>query len=192
MTTVNASTTLPPGRRCCRCRCSKKSSAICWRCPASACRSSRSAIARRRSSRSWRQAEADVRAVAGIPANYKVLFLQGGASTAVLDGADEPADGGRDRRLHRLGLVGRQGDQGSEEGRHGQRRGVDQGRELLARAGAGGAEADAGRGVRPHDVEQHDRGHRVQGRCPTSATCRSSTTRHRTCSAARSTSRGTR
>ena len=26
------------------------------------------------------QAEADVRAVAGIPANYKVLFLQGGAS----------------------------------------------------------------------------------------------------------------
>src|SRR5205085_2357925 len=27
------------------------------------------------------RAEADVRAVAGIPANYKVLFLQGGAST---------------------------------------------------------------------------------------------------------------
>src|SRR5579862_9178750 len=27
------------------------------------------------------QAEADVRAVAGVPANYKVLFLQGGAST---------------------------------------------------------------------------------------------------------------
>src|SRR3954466_1185599 len=27
------------------------------------------------------KAEADVRAVAGIPANYKVLFLQGGAST---------------------------------------------------------------------------------------------------------------
>ena len=52
------------------------------------------------------QAEADIRTLAGIPANYKVLFLQGGASTAVLDGADEPADAGRDRRLHRHRLVG--------------------------------------------------------------------------------------
>ena len=51
---------------------------------------------------------------------------------AVLDGADEPADGRRDRRLHRHRLVGREGDQGSEEGRHGQRRRVDQGAKLLA------------------------------------------------------------
>ena len=52
------------------------------------------------------QAEADIRTLGGIPSNYKVLFLQGGASTAVLDGADEPADAGRDRRLHRHRLVG--------------------------------------------------------------------------------------
>ena len=36
--------------------------------------------------------EADLRTLGGMPANYKVLFLQGGAQPAVLDGADEPAD----------------------------------------------------------------------------------------------------
>ena len=123
--------------------------------------------------------------------------LQGAVSAgrrepAVLDGADEPARRRADRRLHRLRIVGGEGDQGSEEGRHGQRRGDDQGRELLAAARSSRAEADAGRGVRPHDVEQHDRGHRVPARCPTSATRRSSATPRRTCSAGRSTSRGTR
>ena len=108
------------------------------------------------------QAEADVRALAGIPSNYKVLFLQGGASTQFSMVPMNLLTAGRDRRLHRLRIVGRQGHQGSEEGRHRQRRGVDQGRELLAHADAGGAEADAGRRLRAHDLEQHDRGHRVQ------------------------------
>ena len=36
--------------------------------------------------------EADIRTLGNVPANYKVLFLQGGAVAAVLDGADEPAD----------------------------------------------------------------------------------------------------
>ena len=111
---------------------------------------------------------------------------------AVLDGADEPADAGRDRRLHRLRILGREGDQGSEEGRHRERRRHHEGRELLARAAAVRAEADAGRRVRAHDVEQHDRRHRVQGSCPRSATSRSSATRRPTCSAGRSTSRATR
>ena len=65
---------------------------------------------------------ADMRALADIPANYKILMLQGGATPAVLDGADEPARRRRHRRLRRHRLVGGQGDQGSEEGRHGQRR----------------------------------------------------------------------
>ena len=82
---------------------------------------------------------------------------------AVLDGADEPAHAGRDRRLHRLRILGREGDQGSEARRRRQRRRDDQGRELFARAAAGRAEAHAGRRVRPHDVEQHDRRHRIQG-----------------------------
>ena len=49
---------------------------------------------------------------------------------AVLDGADEPADAGHDGRLHRHRDVGRQGDQRSQAGRHGQRHGLDQGRQL--------------------------------------------------------------
>jgi phosphoserine aminotransferase len=37
------------------------------------------------------QAEADLRELMAIPANYKVLFLQGGASAAVRDDPDQPA-----------------------------------------------------------------------------------------------------
>jgi phosphoserine aminotransferase len=50
-----------------------------------------SAIAARHSS-PWReQAEADLRELMGIPANYKVLFLQGGATGQFADDPDEPA-----------------------------------------------------------------------------------------------------
>ncbi len=47
---------------------------------ASACRFSRSAIARRYSKDVLARAEADVRKLANVPSNYRVLFLQGGAS----------------------------------------------------------------------------------------------------------------
>ncbi len=57
--------------------------------------------------------------------------------------------------------MGGESHQRSQEGRDRQRRGHDQGRELRANPAAGRAEADAECGVRPHDVEQHDRGHRV-------------------------------
>ena len=43
------------------------------------------------------ECEANIRKLAGIPENYHVLFLQGGATPAVLDGADEPAAGRRRR-----------------------------------------------------------------------------------------------
>ena len=83
------------------------------------------------------QAEADIRTLGGIPSNYKVLFLQGGASTAVLDGADEPArrrarrpttstaDRGPTRRSRKRRKVGTR-----------QRRRDDEGRELRARCRA--------------------------------------------------------
>ena len=47
------------------------------------------------------KAEADIRALAGIPANYKVLFLQGGASLQFSMVPMNLLDRGRDRRLHR-------------------------------------------------------------------------------------------
>ena len=50
---------------------------------------------------------------------------------------------------------------------------------------------DARRGVRAHDLEQHDRGHGVARGCRRSATRRSSATPRPTCSAGRSTSRST-
>ena len=74
----------------------------------------------------------DIRALAGVPANYKILMLQGGASLQFSMVPMNLLGAGRDRRLHRHRLVGRQGDQGSEEGRHGQRRRLDQGRQLHA------------------------------------------------------------
>ena len=68
------------------------------------------------------EAEADIRDARRHPANYKVLFLQGGASTQFSMVPMNLLDAGADGRLHRLRIVGRQGDQGSEEGRHRQRR----------------------------------------------------------------------
>ena len=53
------------------------------------------------------QAEADIRALADIPPNYKVLFLQGGASLQFSMVPMNLLDAGRDGRLHRHRLVGR-------------------------------------------------------------------------------------
>ncbi len=63
------------------------------------------------------QAEADIRTLAGGPANYRVLFLQGGASLQFSMVPMNLLGAGRDGRLHRQRLLGREGDQGSEEGR---------------------------------------------------------------------------
>ena len=45
------------------------------------------------------RAESDLRELLAIPANYRVLFMQGGATAAVLSRADESVGGGRDGRL---------------------------------------------------------------------------------------------
>ena len=75
------------------------------------------------------QAEADIRTLAGIPSNYHVLFLQGGASLQFSMVPMNLLGAGDDRRLHRHRIVGGQGDQGSEEGRHACNvAGVDEGR----------------------------------------------------------------
>ena len=52
------------------------------------------------------QAEADIRSLAGIPANYKVLFLQGGASLQFSMVPMNLLTPGRDGRLHRRRIVG--------------------------------------------------------------------------------------
>ena len=102
---------------------------------------------------------------------------------AVLDGAAQPADGRPDGRLHHDGHVGGQGGEGSEARRHGQRDRIDAGRQLQPHPRAGGVPVHAGRGLRAHHLEQHDRGHAVAGACRKSATRRSSATRPPTSSA---------
>ena len=82
-------------------------------------------------------AEADMRTLAGIPANYKVLFLQGGASLQFSMVPMNLLAAGHDGRLHRHGRLGEEGAEGSEEGRRDERRGVDRDRELQAHSGAG-------------------------------------------------------
>ena len=52
------------------------------------------------------KAEADIRALAGIPSNYKVLFLQGGASLQFSMVPMNLLGAGADRRLHRLAARG--------------------------------------------------------------------------------------
>ena len=108
--------------------------------------------------------EADLRALAGIPANYHVLFLQGGREPPVLDGADEPPAAGRLGRLHRHRLVVGEGREGSEARGRGQDRRVDRVGELRARAEAERADARPGRRLRALHDEQHDLRHRVARR----------------------------
>ena len=137
------------------------------------------------------KAEADIRALAGIPSNYKVLFLQGGASLQFsmvpmnLLTAGATADyiitgSWAEKAVKEAKKVGTVHD-----------RGVHRGRQLQPHPDDVRDRAHAGRRVRAHDLEQHDRGHRSGTRCPTSATRRSSATPRPTSSAARSTSRST-
>ena len=73
------------------------------------------------------QAEADIRALGGVPSNYKVLFLQGGASLQFSMVPMNLLTPGATADYIDSGSWADKADQGSEEGRHGQRRRVDQG-----------------------------------------------------------------
>ena len=107
--------------------------------------------------------EQDLRALGNVPANYKVLFLQGGASlqfsmvplNLLTAGAtaDYIVTGGWAQKAvkeaQRVGTVNIAG--------------VDRERELQPHPAPGRAEADAERRLRPHDDEQHAVRHRVDG-----------------------------
>ena len=123
--------------------------------------------------------EADIRKLAGIPANYQVLFLQGGASlqfsmvpmNLLAAGATAdyivPAPGPTKavKEAKKVGTVNVARDH--------------RGRQLRPHPDAARAQAHARRRLRPHDVERDDRGRRVARRCRTSATRRSSATPRR-------------
>ena len=76
------------------------------------------------------QAEADIRDARRHPGELPRAVPAGRRQPAVLDGADEPADRRRDRRLHRHRRLGQEGGQGGQARRHGQRRRDDRGRQL--------------------------------------------------------------
>ena len=59
-------------------------------------------------------AETDLRELLAIPASYKVLFLQGGATRAVRDDPDESAARKEEGGLHPHRRVGQEGDRRSE------------------------------------------------------------------------------
>ena len=106
----------------------------------------------------------DIRELAGVPSNYQVLMLQGGASLQFsmvpmnLLGAGTTAD------YIDTGTLGGQGD------RRRPRRsgtvnvtGLDQGRQVHPHSRtAARCMLTPGRRVRPHHDQQHDRGHRVE------------------------------
>ena len=108
------------------------------------------------------QAESDIRTLGGVPANYKVLFLQGGASTQfsmvpmnLLD-AGATADyidcgSWAEKAIKEARKVGSVNVAASTEGRR-----------TTPPAAPVGAAPHAWRGVRARDVEQHDRGNPVQ------------------------------
>ena len=134
------------------------------------------------------QAEADIRTLADVPPSYRVLFLQGGASlqfsmvpmNLLSPGATaDYIDGGSwaDKAIDEAKKVGQVNVAA-----------CDQSRAIRAHSQAVGAGAHARRRLRPHDVEQHDRGHAVQEAARRRRRRRSSATPRPTCSAARSTS----
>ena len=82
-------------------------------------------------------AEADMRALGRHSGQLQGAVPAGRRQPAVLDGADEPADAGRDGGLHHHRRLGEEGAEGSEEGRRDERGGVDRGRQLQGDSGAG-------------------------------------------------------
>ena len=159
------------------------------RCPASACRCSRSAIARRPSRTSSRRPRPTSARSAACRRRHKVLFLQGGASLQFsmvpmnLLTAGRTADyivtGGWAQKAvkeaQRVGTV--------------HIAGVDRVGELRAHPAPGRADADARRRLRALHDQQHDLRHRVEERAGGRRRAARVPTRRRTCSAGRSTCR---
>jgi phosphoserine aminotransferase len=103
------------------------------------------------------ECDANIRKLANIPANYKILFLQGGASTQFsmvpmnLLGPGRWAD---------YIVNGAWGEKAIKDAKKIGAVNTDR-PGLQADVEAGGSEADAGRRLRPHDVERDDPGRRV-------------------------------
>ena len=115
------------------------------------------------------EAEADLRELLAIPANYKVLFLQGGATLQFAQRADEPAARQGQGRLRRHRRVVEEGDQGSAR-RYCEVNVAASSRatELHLRPAAGDVEAR--RRTRPtctYCSERDHRRRRIPLRCPT-------------------------
>ena len=140
------------------------------------------------------QAEADIRALAGIPPNYQVLFLQGGASLQFSMVPMNLLAAGATADYIDTGSWAEKAIEEAKKGRHASNVAAStQGRELHPHSRRQSElKLTRGRRVRPHDLEQHDRGHRVQAAARRRRRRRSSATHRRTCSAGRSTSAGTR
>ena len=138
------------------------------------------------------KAEADLRTLLAIPANYKVLFLQGGAiaenAIVPMNLLRRPHDG----RLHQHRRVVEEVDQGSEEVLHGERRRVVRGpgaSRYVPRAERVEAERRPGLRARLHATRRSAASNTSGRRTP--ATCRWWPTCRRTSCRARSTSRST-
>ena len=96
-----------------------------------------------------------------IPDNYKVLFLQGGATMQFAMIPINLLASGQGCRLHRHRLLRLPGHQGSQVHRQGECRCIHQGPELHEAAQRGRDQAHQGRSILPHYVEQHHLRHPV-------------------------------
>ena len=106
--------------------------------------------------------EADLRTLLAIPANYKVLFLQGGAvGENAESSADELAACPRRCRLHQHRRMVQEIADGGEEILHGQRRRVGRGPELHLCAAAGELEIASRCGLRACVHQRDDRRCRI-------------------------------
>ena len=104
------------------------------------------------------QAEADIRRLAGVPGRLPDPVPAGRREPPVLDGADEPPHRGDHRRLHQHRLVGREGGQGGQAGRERARDRPARGSPVRPDPDRCRVRVHARRRLRPHDLEQHDRG----------------------------------
>ena len=105
------------------------------------------------------EAERDLRELLAIPANYKVLFLQGGATLQFAQMPDEPAARQGQGRLRRHRRVVEEGDQGSEGLLRRPHRRFLRGQEFHVRAEE--LERQERRGLRSLLLERDDRRGRI-------------------------------